>query len=128
VDGGSHKCTLCYDRLLGGLTPACATACPTSSIRFGEVEELRDAGRARVATLHEQGLSEASLYGDDKLGGTNGIGGLNAMFILNGPPDAFNLPARPRLPRLNVLPAAAATLATAAGFTLAAVFSFRNRG
>ena len=106
ADGGSHKCTLCYDRLRGGLAPACATACPTGSIRFGPVEELREAGRERVATLKEQGLDEARLYGDDELGGTGGIGGLNAMFVLNGPPDAFNLPARPRLPRLNIVPAA----------------------
>ena len=126
VDGGSHKCTLCYDRLRGGLSPACATACPTGSIRFGPVAELRQAGRERVATLKEQGLDEARLYGDDELGGTGGIGGLNAMFVLNGPPDAFNLPARPRLPRLNIVPAAAATIVTAAGYCLAAAFSLRR--
>ena len=116
ADGGSHKCTLCYDRLRGGLAPACATACPTGSIRFGPVDELREVGRERVATLKEQGLDEARLYGDDELGGTGGISGLNAMFVLNGPPDAFNLPARPRLPRLNIRPAAAATLVAAAGY------------
>ena len=59
ADGGSHKCTLCYDRLRGGLTPACATACPTGSIRFGSVEDLRVAGRQRVATLKAQGLNDA---------------------------------------------------------------------
>ena len=127
-DGGSHKCTLCYDRLRGGLSPACATACPTGSIRFGPVAELRQAGRERVATLKEQGLDEARLYGDDELGGTGGIGGLNAMFVLNGPPDAFNLPARPRLPRLNIVPAAAATIVTAAGYCLAAAYSLRRHG
>jgi formate dehydrogenase iron-sulfur subunit len=127
VDGGSHKCTLCYDRLRGGLTPACATACPTGSIRFGRVEELKQAGRERVATLKEQGVDEARLYGDDELGGTGGIDGLNAMFVLNGPPDAFNLPARPRLPRLNILPAAAATVVAAAGYGVAAAISFRRR-
>src|ERR1700704_1096565 len=39
-DGKAHKCTLCYDRLQHGLEPACAQACPTDSIRFGEVSEL----------------------------------------------------------------------------------------
>src|SRR5713101_3306209 len=29
--GTAHKCTLCYDRLQGGLEPACAKACPTQS-------------------------------------------------------------------------------------------------
>jgi formate dehydrogenase iron-sulfur subunit len=127
ADGGSHKCTLCYDRLRGGLAPACATACPTGSIRFGAVEELRGAGRERVATLKAQGLDDARLYGDDELGGSGGIGGLNAMFVLNGPPDAFNLPARPRLPRLNIVPSAAATFVAAAGYCLVAAFSFRRR-
>jgi formate dehydrogenase iron-sulfur subunit len=126
-DGGSHKCTLCYDRLLGGLAPACAKACPTESIRFGAVEELRELGRERVAALRAGGFEDAHFYGDDDLGGTGGIAGLNAMFVLNGPPDAFNLPARPRLPRRNILPAAAATLAAAVGFGLAAIASFRPR-
>jgi formate dehydrogenase iron-sulfur subunit len=128
ADGGSHKCTLCYDRLRGGLAPACATACPTGSIRFGPVEELRVAGRERVAKLKAQGLDEARLYGGDDLGGTGGIGGLNAMFVLNGSPDAFNLPARPRLPRLNIVPSAAATLVVAAGYCLATAFALRRRG
>jgi formate dehydrogenase iron-sulfur subunit len=128
ADGGSHKCTLCYDRLRGGLAPACATACPTGSIRFGPVEELRGAGRERVAALKAQGLDDARLYGDKDLGGSGDIGGLNAMFVLNGPPDAFNLPARPRLPRLNIVPSATATLVAAAAYCLAAAVSFRRRG
>ncbi len=127
ADGGSHKCTLCYDRLKGGLTPACSTACPTASIRFGDVEELRETGRARVAALRASGTSDAWFYGDEELGGTSGIGGLNAMFVLNGPPESFNLPARPRLPRLNILPAASATLAAAAGFGFAAFVLLRRR-
>ena len=40
-DGRAWKCTLCYDRIGAGLQPACATACPTQSIQYGEVEELR---------------------------------------------------------------------------------------
>ena len=41
-DGRAFKCTLCYDRLRDGLQPACATACPTDSIQFGELDELRE--------------------------------------------------------------------------------------
>ena len=126
-DGGSHKCTLCYDRLRGGLAPACATACPTASIRFGEVAKLLDVGRDRVATLRAEGMADARLYGDEELGGTGGIGGLNALFVLNAPAETFNLPRHPRLPRRNIAPAALATLATAAGLGLAAVLSLRER-
>jgi formate dehydrogenase iron-sulfur subunit len=40
-DGRVWKCTLCYDRLVDDLEPACAKACPTNSIQFGEHDELR---------------------------------------------------------------------------------------
>ena len=124
-DGGSHKCTLCYDRLQGGLTPACAQSCPTGSIRFGEVAELKEAGKRRVEELRAAG-KEAYFYGDEELGGTNGIGDLHAMFVLNAPPEQFNLPARPRLPRRNIRPAALATSAAALGFALVASLAFRR--
>ena len=49
--GTTHKCTLCYDRLKDGMEPACAQACPTESIQFGPLEELRErAQTARRAT------------------------------------------------------------------------------
>jgi formate dehydrogenase iron-sulfur subunit len=96
----------------------CVPACP-----FG-VPQIDDHD---VATLRAGGLDEARFYGDDELGGTGGIVGLNAMFVLNGPPEAFNLPARPRLPRRNILPTTAATLAAAVGLGLAAFASLRSR-
>src|ERR687897_406419 len=45
----AQKCTLCYDRLQGGMEPACAKACPTDSIQFGELEVLRVKARKREA-------------------------------------------------------------------------------
>ena len=50
LDGKAHKCTLCYDRLKGGLEPACAKACPTNSIQFGEIDEL-DGGRSNGSSI-----------------------------------------------------------------------------
>ncbi|GIG07655.1 4Fe-4S dicluster domain-containing protein [Catellatospora coxensis] len=35
------KCNLCYDRTSYGLAPMCATVCPTGSIFYGTLEELR---------------------------------------------------------------------------------------
>jgi formate dehydrogenase iron-sulfur subunit len=84
----AQKCTLCYDRLQGGMEPACAKACPTDSIQFGELEVLRVKARKREAQLHEQGITEANLYGDDD----EVYGGLNAFFLLMDKPEVYNLP------------------------------------
>src|SRR6266705_5937136 len=64
ASGTAQKCTLCYDRLQVGMTPACAQACPTASIQFGPIAELREKARGRVETLHAQGQSDAYIYGD----------------------------------------------------------------
>jgi formate dehydrogenase iron-sulfur subunit len=92
VDNGAHKCTLCYDRLDVGLEPACAKACPTKSIQFGPLDELREAARARVDELHEAGRPEAQLYLEDP---DNGIGGAGAFFLLLDEPEVYGLPPDP---------------------------------
>jgi formate dehydrogenase iron-sulfur subunit len=125
-DGRAHKCTLCYDRLKGDLEPACAKACPTDSIRFGAVADLLALGRGRVEELRERGVAEARLYGDDQLGGTNGIGGLNALFVLNDAPETFNLPAAPALPQRQVGPAFLATGIAGLCFALLGALTFRG--
>ena len=60
-DGRAFKCTLCYDRLQEGETPACAQACPTESIQFGELDELRERADRRVAELQEGGRRRPAL-------------------------------------------------------------------
>ncbi len=127
TDGKAHKCTLCYDRLKDGLEPACAKACPTDSIQFGPVEQLMERAKRRVADLHAQGVTEAYIYGDREIGGTGGIEGLNAFFILTAPPEVYNLPAQPELPQRKVLPAFLSTAAAALGLGLAALLSLRRR-
>jgi formate dehydrogenase iron-sulfur subunit len=126
-DGKAHKCTLCYDRLKDGLEPACAKACPTDAIQFGPVHALMDRARARVSELRAQGV-EARIYGDQALGGTGGIGGLNAFFILTAPPEVYNLPAKPELPQRRVLPAFLTTALAALALGIATLFSFRRVG
>jgi formate dehydrogenase iron-sulfur subunit len=97
VEGVAQKCTLCYDRQKDGLEPACAKACPTDSISFGPVEELKEQARARVAALTAQG-KHVEIYG---LGEDMGaVGDLNAFFLLPDRPEVFNLPPRPVLPRM----------------------------
>jgi formate dehydrogenase iron-sulfur subunit len=94
-DGGAHKCTLCYDRIGDGLTPACAKACPTQSIQFGQLDELRDRAQHRVAELHDAGRPEARLYGADP---NDGVGGAGAFFLLLDEPEVYGLPPDPVVP------------------------------
>ena len=91
-DGRAWKCTLCYDRIGAGMEPACAKACPTDSIQYGEVEELRQRAEARHAELQSQGVSKARLYGNDP---HDGVGGTGAMFLLLDEPEVYGLPPDP---------------------------------
>ncbi|MGY1631578.1 4Fe-4S dicluster domain-containing protein [Geodermatophilus sp. SYSU D01186] len=91
-DGRVFKCTLCYDRLTDGLQPACATACPTQSIQFGNLDELQARADARLATLKAQGVETARLYGRDE---DDGVGGNGAFFLLLDEPEVYGLPPDP---------------------------------
>jgi len=126
-DGRAWKCTLCYDRLGTGLEPACAKACPTDSIQFGPLDELRERAAGRLSQLHEAGVAEARLYGEDP---ADGVGGDGAFFLLLDEPEVYGLPPDPVVTTRD-LPAmwrrvgvAAATLAAGA---IAAFAAARGR-
>ena len=91
-DGRAWKCTLCYDRIGAGMTPACAQACPTESIQYGPLDELRQRAAARVDRLHADGVTEARLYGHDP---DDGVGGDGAFFLLLDEPEVYGLPPDP---------------------------------
>jgi len=93
-DGRAWKCTLCYDRLKEDMTPACAKVCPTESIVFGDMDELRHRADRRVTELHGAGLKDAYLYGADAES-QPGTEGLNAFFLLVDKPQVYNLPPQP---------------------------------
>jgi formate dehydrogenase iron-sulfur subunit len=121
----AQKCTLCYDRLQGGLEPACAKACPTDSIQFGPLDELRETAKKREAQLHAQGLKEANLYGHDDAV----YGGLNAFFLLMDKPEAYKLPnaANAVLPGRNNTGGYLGLLVTAVLGVFAALVARRER-
>jgi len=98
-DGRVWKCTLCYDRLKGGLEPACAKACPTGSIQFGPLAELRERARRRVEELHRRGVPGACLYGDAP---TATYSGLNSFYLLVDRPSVYGLPDEPFNPWLHM--------------------------
>ena len=123
--GVAQKCTLCYDRLGVGDSPACSTACPTESIQYGDVDELRVRAQARVDALHAEGVHDARLYGESS---HDGIGGLGAFFLLLDEPEVYGLPPDPVVTTKD-LPEMWKKAALAAGMMLAgavAVFGGRS--
>jgi formate dehydrogenase iron-sulfur subunit len=91
--GHAAKCTLCYDRLKDDETPACAKACPTESIQYGELDELRSRADKRLERVRETAMyADASLYGRDE---NDGVGGAGAFFLLLDKPEVYGLPPDP---------------------------------
>jgi formate dehydrogenase iron-sulfur subunit len=129
-DGRAWKCTLCYDRLSDGMEPACAKACPTNSIQFGPLDELRERAAGRLAQLHDAGVSDAQLYGEDP---GDGVGGDGAFFLLLDEPEVYGLPPDPVVTTRDVMSmwrhvgAAAVTLTAAAAASFAAAALRRRR-
>jgi formate dehydrogenase iron-sulfur subunit len=99
IDGHAHKCTLCLDRQRDGLVPACAKACPTQSIQFGPIDELRQRARRRVEELHRRGVPGAYLYGETP---TETYSELNSFYLLVDRPSTYGLPEGPFNPWLNM--------------------------
>jgi formate dehydrogenase iron-sulfur subunit len=118
-DGRVWKCTLCYDRLKGGHEPACAKACPTDSIQFGPLDELRERADKRLQKLEADGWNGAQLYGRDP---DDGVGGFGAFFMLLDEPEVYGLPPDPVVPTKNLRQmwrdTAIAAAATAVGIAL----------
>ncbi|MFI7673145.1 4Fe-4S dicluster domain-containing protein [Actinophytocola sp. NPDC049390] len=124
-DGRAWKCTLCYDRLGDGLEPACAKACPTDSIQFGPLDELRERARARVEQLTADGVGEARLYGADP---DDGVGGDGAFFLLLDDPEVYGLPPDPVVPTRDAGSMWRHAAVAAAAFLAAGVSAFLGRG
>ena len=124
ASGTAQKCTLCYDRLQVGLEPACSKACPTDSINFGPVAELRKMAEARVGKLQAQGEKRAYLYGaDEKM-----LGGLNSFFLLVDRPEVYHLPPDPKLPTRRLQSSTWTSVLGGLVIGLAGLVSFRTRG
>jgi formate dehydrogenase iron-sulfur subunit len=123
-DGRAWKCTMCYDRLKDGLEPACSKACPTDSIQFGTLDELRERAGRRVEQLGSAGVTSARLYGDDP---NDGVGGDGAFFLLLDEPEVYGLPPDPVVTTGDVPAmwrrAAAAAVTMAAGAVAAFIGS-----
>jgi formate dehydrogenase iron-sulfur subunit len=123
VSNVAQKCTLCYDRLQVGMEPACSQACPTDSIRFGPIRELKEQADARVRQLHQLGENRAHLYGADE----KFLGGLNSFYLLVDEPEVYGLPRAPSMPTRNLIPASLFSAAGAAVLALLGIVGLRKR-
>jgi formate dehydrogenase iron-sulfur subunit len=119
--GVAQKCTLCYDRLVDDETPACAKTCPTTSIKFGNHDDLVAEARERVAQLHAQGMTEARLYGANE---RDGVGGTGAVFLLLDEPEVYGLPPDPRVCTADLMTMYKRAGMAAIGMVAAAAISF----
>ncbi len=97
-DGRAFKCTFCYDRQKVGLQPACAKACPTQSILFGDLDELQKVADRRIATLHGNGMTDAKIWNPKE----TSVGGTHAFFLIRGEESAYNLPSKPEMPAVHL--------------------------
>jgi formate dehydrogenase iron-sulfur subunit len=97
-DGRAFKCTFCYDRQKVGLQPACAKACPTESIKFGEIGYLRQASQERLQELRRRGMDDAVIYDPAE----TSVRGTHAIFIVRGDPRTYNLPPAPEVPTVHL--------------------------
>jgi len=121
VTGVAQKCTLCYDRLIENQTPACAQTCPTTSIKFGNHDDLVEQARERVAQLHARGLTEARLYGANE---HDGVGGTGSVFLLLDEPEVYGLPPDPRVCTADLMTMFKRAGMAAAGMVGAAALAF----
>ena len=117
-----QKCTLCDDRIHSGLGTACAKACPTGSILFGDVAELRQKANARAQQLVSLGFNKTNVYG------LNEAGGLNVFYLLLDRPGVYGQPENPVVPQRRLQLSSIVTVVGAALMGLAALVSFRERG
>ncbi len=92
--GTARKCWMCLDRVLNGLQPACATACPTGAVVFGDRKAMLSKAKKRVVDLKKQyPKSDPYIYGEKELGG------LGVLYLLpENDPELFNLPKDPKQP------------------------------
>jgi len=119
-DGRAFKCTFCYDRQKAGLEPACAKACPTGSILFGDLEEMQRAADRRIAQLHGAGMRDATLYNP----ADSSVGGIHAFFLVRGDPRAYNLPPKPDVPAALLKSSWTAAAIGAAALALGSIVAF----
>src|SRR5215210_5826191 len=122
--GRAFKCTFCYDRQKAGLEPACAKACPTGSILFGDLEKLERVADERIARLHAMGMEDAAIWNPKD----TSVGGTHAFFLVRGDARAYNLPQNPVMPTAHLKDAWTSAAIGAAAIAVSSLLAFALGG
>jgi formate dehydrogenase iron-sulfur subunit len=64
-----RKCTLCYERIKKGQTPACVAICPNEAITFGKRSDLIKLAQEKI--IKNPGKYQDHIYGLTEAGGTS---------------------------------------------------------
>ena len=118
VSNTAQKCTLCYDRLQAGMEPACSQACPTDSIRFGTIQELKEGRSPRAATAPAGREPGPSLRRGRQVPRRTQL-----VLSAGGQARSLRLPAHPKMPTRNLIPAS--LFSTAGALVLGATWNGR---
>jgi formate dehydrogenase iron-sulfur subunit len=100
--------------------PACAKVCPTESIVFGRLDDLRAHANKRVDELRQHGYNDAQLYDPQE----TSVRGIHAFFLILGEPEAYGLPPKPQVPTIYLKSAWTAAIATAIAAIIATLVAF----
>ena len=61
ADGQLFKCVFCVDRVHNEELPACAKACPSDAIEFGDRDEILAMADARLEAVRDGGFPDATI-------------------------------------------------------------------
>ena len=64
-----EKCTLCFERVVEGDAPACASICPKEAITFGKRSDLLAVAKQRIHDFPDRYVDH--VYGENEVGGTS---------------------------------------------------------
>jgi formate dehydrogenase iron-sulfur subunit len=128
ADNRAYKCSLCADRVVVGMEPACVKTCPTGAIRFGTKVDMLDYAAERIVDLNDRGFDKAGVYDPP------GVGGTHVIYVLqhaDAPELYHGLPRDPHIsPMVWLWKSAAKPLAllAMAGAALAGFFHYVTVG
>jgi formate dehydrogenase iron-sulfur subunit len=117
AEKGIFRCIMCFDRITNSdeafptpeqaspdikdqpepyptrNRPACVQTCTTGALDYGTREEMMAEAEKRIAYLkNERGRENAQMYGSDQ------VGGLHYIYVLEDVPEKYGLPAKPSVP------------------------------